>query len=261
MAQPVLRISSAAAAADAARALETPSDVQHFEAMAPGSAVVRAFLGTEEWAAIRTRIMGDGQPPLGRPESLGDLARLFRWSADGAFSEEMPSPAARGAYLHAAAEIDAFARTARRVAPVSPAVGSVEYVRGLGGAVAVPQPPRSDAPPADGMKGLSFAEALMSVQAGRHVAREGWVIGSYVTTQHGYPGGIAVNENTAEATGLPEGSTVVFQPYLMMRLPNPVGSERVTPPPAPRFVPWTPNQDDLFARDWHVIPRPGAEQG
>lgn len=121
MVQPAPRIGSARAASDAACALETPSEVQRFEAMAPESAALRAYLATPEWAAIRARIMGDGRPPLGRPESLDDLARLFRWSADGAFSEEPLSSGVRAAYLHAAGEIEAFGRGARRVAPVSPA--------------------------------------------------------------------------------------------------------------------------------------------
>lgn len=121
MAQPVLRIGSARAAFDAACALETPSEVRRFEALGAGTAAVRAFLETPEWAAIRARIMGDGRAPIMRPESIDDLARLFRWSADGAFSEEPVSPDVRAAYLHAAVECEAFGRAARRVAPVSPA--------------------------------------------------------------------------------------------------------------------------------------------
>lgn len=251
MAQPTLRIGSVLAANQAAAALETPSDVRAFEAMSPASEPVRAFLATPEWAAIRTRIVGDGTPPLGRPESLVDLARLFRWSADGAFSEELPSEEVRAAYLHAAAEIDAFSRGARRIAPTSPAVGSVEYVPGLGGrSVAVPRP--ADAHVVEAAAAASFADALVAAQCGRHIAREAWGPGAYVTAQAAYPQGIGVNANTALATGLPEGSVAAFEPYLMMRLAD-VPGERMMPPPPPRFVPWTPGQDDLFARDWRVL--------
>lgn len=121
MTRPAPRIDSARTAAATARALESPADVARFEALAPGSALIRAFMETPEWRAIRERIMGDGTPPLGRPESLFDVARLMRWSADGIFSEEPISAEARSAYLHAAREIEAFARTTatRTISPVA----------------------------------------------------------------------------------------------------------------------------------------------
>jgi hypothetical protein len=255
MAQPALRIGSAQAAQDAARSLDTPSEVQHFESLASGSPAVRAFLSTPEWAEIRARIMGDGHPPLGRPRSFEDLARLFRWTADGAFSETRPTDPVRAAYLHAAREVEAYARSAQRAEPVSPAPGTVEYVPGLAGArVAVPRPAEAQ-PVEDGEVGLSFGAALMSAQAGRHIARWAWAEGSYVTAQAGYPQGIGVNANTAAATGLPEGSKAAFSPYLMMCVPA-RDAGPAFPPPPPTFMPWTPGQDDLFAADWAVLPRP-----
>lgn len=253
MVQPAVRIGSAQAALAAARALETPSDVRRFEASAAESAAVRAFLDTSEWVAIRTRILGDGKLPLGRPESLLDLSRLFRWTADGAFSETQQDPAARAAYLHAATEIEAFDRAeARRIAPTSPAPARTEYVTGLGGAaVGVPQPS------AEGrrVRYFGFSEALAAVKDGKHVTRHSWEPGTYVTAQAGYPEGIAINANTAAATGLDEGTPCAFPPYLMRC----VGPRRVNgwTEPGVTLVPWTPDQADLFATDWCEAPRPG----
>lgn len=105
-------ITSRQAAEAAARALGTPSEVDLFETLSSSSPSVRAFIQTPEWAAIRERIIGDGSPPLGRPESLTELSRLMRWTADSVFSETVLSDEERAAYLHAAAEIDAFAQQA-----------------------------------------------------------------------------------------------------------------------------------------------------
>jgi hypothetical protein len=121
MAQPVLRIDSARVAADSARRLQTPSEVLQFEAMAAESRPVRAFLETGEWVAIRTRIMGDGTTSIGRPITLDDVVRLLLWTADGYFSEEALTEAARAAYIHSAEEVRAFARAQARISPVASA--------------------------------------------------------------------------------------------------------------------------------------------
>lgn len=234
MVQPAVRIGSAQAASDVARALETPSEVAQFVALAPGSAPVRAFLDTPEWAAIHDRIVGDGRPPTGRHRSLADVARLGRWSADGVFSEEPLAPQTRSAYLHMAAEIDAYDRNTRQDAPVSPAPAAQ---------------PAGGGRVAEEMFGLGFGQALLAAQAGRHIARVVWPAGSYVTAQAGYPDGIGVNANTARATGLAEGTTVVFGPYLML-----CQSFGDLPP---EMVPWTPGQNDLFAQDWRILSRAG----
>ena len=84
MAQPVRRILTAEKAAAAARALRTPSEVRAFLALRQESSAVRAFVATEEWAAIHGRIIGDGSPPLD-PHSISELARFARWTADGEF--------------------------------------------------------------------------------------------------------------------------------------------------------------------------------
>jgi hypothetical protein len=107
---PARPITSPTAAADAARAIKLPSEVERFEALAASSPSVRAFIVTDEWRAIRGRIYGDGNPPLDAPKSLADVAFYLRWVADGAFSALKPG--AQEAYLHAIAEIEAFERNA-----------------------------------------------------------------------------------------------------------------------------------------------------
>lgn len=231
MVQPTARIGDARAALDAARALQTPSEVRQFEAAADNSAVLRTFLATPEWAAIRQRIAGNGRPPAGKLRSLAELEQLLRWTADGTFSEEPLTQPERRAYLHAAEEVGGFARYSQRVSPVSPAPA--------------PQQPTTAGTVAESMTRLSFGQALLACQAGRHIAREGWPAGGYVTAQSGYPQGIGVNANTAWATGLVEGTVVAFAPYLM----------RCSGAGQPSFVPWTPDQEDLFAQDWQILPR------
>lgn len=225
MVQPAVRILTAEQAYAAARALETPAEVRQFEAMRAESSAVRAFLNTAEWSAISTRIMGNGQPPTGRPKSLGDVSRFLRWTAGGELGGEVTDDSRR-AYLHAALEVETFARRQVQSAPVSPA-----------GAAAAPVSPAPASP--SGLVG--FAEALRAVQEGAHISRASWPAGSYVTAQAGYPQGIAVNANMARATWLAEGSTVAFSPYLAL-----VTGE------APEVEPWAPGQRDLFAADWRI---------
>jgi hypothetical protein len=62
----------------------------------------------------------------------------------------------------------------------------------------------------------------------------------YLVFQAGYPGGIPINKNTAEATGIPEGSVERFAPYVMMRTAT------------GEFVPWLCSQTDLLALDWEL---------
>lgn len=232
MVQPAVLIRSPQEAADAARSVQSPVEVQRYEAMASESPSVRAFLATEEWSQIYARIMGDGNPPLGRPKNLSDVSRILRWTADGALSPDyFPTAEERRAYLHAATEIDAFARSSRRVAPVSPA----------------PAPP-VPAARRDAAGGLPFGEALSAVRSGAHITRAAWPAGTYVTAQAGYPQGIGINANTAAATGLPQGTRVAFRPSLMRLLPGSDGG-----PPA--FMQWAPDQEDLFADDWRVLAR------
>lgn len=88
---------------------------------------------------------------------------------------------------------------------------------------------------------MNFSEALEQVKLGSKITRTGWNGKSqYVVYQPGYPDGISINANTAKATGLPEGSTGYFRPYLMFRTAQ--GD----------FVPWVATQTDILADDWAI---------
>lgn len=87
-----------------------------------------------------------------------------------------------------------------------------------------------------------FSEALELLKMGSLLSREGWNgKGMYVVLQKGYPGGIAINAQTAAATRQEEGTICFFRPYLMMRTVD--GS----------FVPWVVSQTDLLAEDWVTV--------
>lgn len=87
---------------------------------------------------------------------------------------------------------------------------------------------------------MDFGQALRAARYDRaRISRMGWNgPGQFVVFQEGYPDGIAINANTARATGLPEGTRAVFRPYLMMCTVD--GS----------FVPWLASMTDLLADDW-----------
>lgn len=98
---------------------------------------------------------------------------------------------------------------------------------------------------------FDFSEALRRLKdqtmPHRKLARAGWNgKGMWVVRQDGYPEGIAINLNTADATGLPEGTVMRFLPYLMMRTAD--GA----------FVPWLVSQTDALAEDWVEL-EPTAE--
>jgi hypothetical protein len=88
---------------------------------------------------------------------------------------------------------------------------------------------------------MDFGQALTALKNGSKVAREGWNgKGMFVVHQKGYPDGIAINANTAEATGIMRGTICAFRPYLMMWTAS--GD----------FVPWVASQTDLLAEDWRT---------
>ncbi len=89
---------------------------------------------------------------------------------------------------------------------------------------------------------MDFGVALKNLHHGLKLQRAGWNgKGMYIVLQKGYPDGIPINRNTAEATGIPEGTTCRFLPYLMMCTVD--GS----------FVPWLASQTDLLAVHWLVL--------
>jgi hypothetical protein len=74
------------------------------------------------------------------------------------------------------------------------------------------------------------------------IFRRGWNgHDMWVVYQEGYPNGIAINANTARATGVSEGTLMAFNPYLMMKTAT------------GEFVPWVASQTDLLATDWYAI--------
>ncbi|MBO2461157.1 DUF2829 domain-containing protein [Actinomadura violacea] len=86
---------------------------------------------------------------------------------------------------------------------------------------------------------MDFGEALAALRAGDRLTRDGWNgRGMFIVLQAGYPDGIAINANTAQATGIEQGTVCKFRPYLMMRT---VDGD---------FVPWVASQTDLLATDW-----------
>ncbi len=74
---------------------------------------------------------------------------------------------------------------------------------------------------------------------GSKVTRPTWIAGTFVTFQKAYPNGIPINKNTAEATGIPEGTVCKFLPYLMIYIPS-----------AQSFRPFNALTEDLLALDW-----------
>ena len=89
---------------------------------------------------------------------------------------------------------------------------------------------------------MDFSDALRLMKSRKKLQRSGWNgKGMYVVYQAGYPEGIPINKNTAEATGEAEGTVMRFLPYLMMKTAD--GA----------FVPWLISMTDALATDWQVI--------
>lgn len=88
---------------------------------------------------------------------------------------------------------------------------------------------------------MNFSDALTALKAGQRLTRAGWNgRGMFIVLQAGYPDGIPINRNTAQATGIPEGTRCAFSPYLMFRTAQ--GA----------FVPWVASHTDLLSDDWTV---------
>lgn len=89
---------------------------------------------------------------------------------------------------------------------------------------------------------MNIGEAVNAMKAGEPVRRSGWNgKGMYLVYQKGYPDGIAINQNTADATRIPLGTVCKFLPYVMMCTVQ--GA----------FVPWLCSQTDLLADDWEYV--------
>jgi len=89
---------------------------------------------------------------------------------------------------------------------------------------------------------FTFGEALRNMKQGNKVARKGWNgHGMWAVMQKGYPDGIHINKNTAEATGIPEGTLMKFRPYFMLFTAQ--GD----------FAHWVPSSSDILADDWQIV--------
>lgn len=113
-----------------------------------------------------------------------------------------------------------------------------------GASLQCPTPPTCApaSPPQSTISRMDFGAALQAVKEGQRVSRAGWNAGGqFVVLQKGYPDGIPINANTAEATGIDEGTVCRFRPYLMLCTAQ--GD----------FVPWAPSVSDVLAEDWIVV--------
>lgn len=91
---------------------------------------------------------------------------------------------------------------------------------------------------------FDFSAALNLLKTGYRIYRIGWNGKQmWLSFQKGYPDGIAINENTAESTGIDKGTVCKFLPYIMMK----------TVDPETTFVPWHPSMTDLLSDDWMVV--------
>jgi hypothetical protein len=87
---------------------------------------------------------------------------------------------------------------------------------------------------------MKIEEAWPLLREGHRIRSAHWQPGMYIVLQKGYPEGIPINANTAEATGLPEGTIRIFREYIMLHSVD--GS----------FVPYVASQTDMLTRVWEV---------
>lgn len=89
---------------------------------------------------------------------------------------------------------------------------------------------------------VNFEHALVALRNQKRLTRQGWnAAGQYVMFQKGYPNGININQNTADASGLNVGTMCIFEPYFMAHTAD------------GHFVPWLPSTSDLLAEDWLIL--------
>lgn len=86
---------------------------------------------------------------------------------------------------------------------------------------------------------MNFGQAIELVKTGAKISRSGWNgKGMFVVYQKGYPDGIAVNKNTADAYGVEEGTIMKFRPYLQLYCADQTCQM------------WVASQSDILADDW-----------
>ena len=88
---------------------------------------------------------------------------------------------------------------------------------------------------------MRFGDAILAMERGMKVAREGWNgKNMFVIYQKGYPDGIPCNKQTADAWGMNEGDLFKCEPYLQIKTTN--GSHAM----------WVPSINDILANDWNI---------
>ena len=91
-------------------------------------------------------------------------------------------------------------------------------------------------------EGMTFGLAVEAMKKGQRVARVGWNgSGMWAVIQRAYPEGIAINRNTAEATGITEGTVMKFRPYMVLFTAQ------------HDFAHWVPSGSDILAEDWVIV--------
>ena len=89
---------------------------------------------------------------------------------------------------------------------------------------------------------MNFGEAIEAMKSGSKIAREGWNgNGMFVVYQKGYPDGIKVNEQTADAYGVEEGTLMKFRPYMQLKTAQ------------NDCAMWAPSGSDALAEDWNIV--------
>jgi hypothetical protein len=102
-----------------------------------------------------------------------------------------------------------------------------------------------------------FEWALIQLRNGHKVQRSNWNgKDMYIALQKAYPDGIPINSNTAEATGIPQGTVCRFLPYIMMKTAD--FAERYGSNKVVSFVPWLASQTDILSLDWQYY-RPAQD--
>ena len=89
---------------------------------------------------------------------------------------------------------------------------------------------------------MQIEEVWPLLRQGHRVRNAHWEWEMYIVLQKGYPDGIPINNNTAQATGIPPGTVKVFRPYIMLHTAD--GS----------FVPYVATQSDLLSEVWEAEP-------
>ena len=90
--------------------------------------------------------------------------------------------------------------------------------------------------------GMNFGLAVEAMKMGKKCAREGWNgKNMYAVIMPGYPEGIEVNEATQKAHNIPEGTKLVFRPYLQLYTAQ------------SDVAMWAPSGSDALADDWQLV--------